>query len=147
MLEHWLHTPEVVRWWGAPAEELALLRADMDEPGMTMLIVTGDDVPFAYAQHYAVHTWPQPYLAHLPPGSRAIDAFIGEPAMLGGGHGSVFLRRLAEQLRANGARLVAIDPSADNVRAQRAYASAGFRGDEIVETDAGPAVLMLFGTP
>ena len=106
MLEHWLHTPEVVRWWGASAEELALLRADMDEPGMTMLIVTGDDVPFAYAQHYAVHTWPQPHLA-----------------------------------------LVAIDPSADNVRAQRAYASAGFRGDEIVETDAGPAVLMLFGTP
>jgi RimJ/RimL family protein N-acetyltransferase len=51
---------------------------------------------------------------------------------------------LAERLRREGAAVVAIDPDVNNVRARRAYAKAGFRGDEVVETTAGPAVLMLF---
>lgn len=73
-----------------------------------MQIVSFDGRPFAYAQHYAVHTWPQAHFEGLPPGSRAIDAFIGEPDMVGKGHGSVFLRLLAGQLRHAGAPLVAI---------------------------------------
>jgi aminoglycoside 6'-N-acetyltransferase len=144
LLERWLHAPEVVRWRGDPAEQLALLREDMDEPAMTMLLVSGDDRPFAYAQHYEVHTWPQPHLAALPPRSRAIDAFIGEPETLGVGHGAMFLRLLAEALVHDGAPPVAIDPDVDNERALRGYANGGFRGDTIVETEAGPAVLMRF---
>lgn len=143
-LERWLHAPEVVRWWGDPAEQLALLREDMNEPKMTMLIVSHDERPFAYAQHYEVHAWPQPHLAPFPPGSRAIDAFVGDPQMLGTGHGSAFLRLLAETLVREGAPVVAIDPDVDNERARRAYANAGFRGDAIVDTEAGPAVLMTF---
>ena len=64
----------------------------------------------------------------LPPGSRAIDAFIGEPDMLGIGHGTRFLR-----------------PDPDNVRARHAYGRAGFSGDRLVETADGPAALMIFG--
>jgi aminoglycoside 6'-N-acetyltransferase len=142
--ERWLHAPEVARWWGDPAEQLALLRADMNEPKMTMVIVTGDERPFAYAQHYEVHAWPQAHLEALPPGSRAIDAFVGEPDMLGRGHGSAFLRLLAEALVRDGAPVVAIDPDVTNERARRAYANAGFRGNTIVDTQAGPAVLMTF---
>jgi RimJ/RimL family protein N-acetyltransferase len=51
---------------------------------------------------------------------------IGDPDMLGRGHGSAFLRRLAERLVAEGAPIVAIDPDVDNLRARRAYARAGF---------------------
>jgi aminoglycoside 6'-N-acetyltransferase len=29
MAERWLKTPEVVRWWGDPAEQLALLKGDL----------------------------------------------------------------------------------------------------------------------
>ncbi len=144
LLRRWLHTPEAVRWWGDPAEQEALLRQDLDEPRMTMRIVLIDVYPFAYAQDYEVHAWPQPHLAHLPPGTRAIDAFIGEPAMIGRGHGSTYLRLLAQQLVAEGAPLIAIDPDAENVRAQRAYAKAGFRVEGRVETASGPAVLMIF---
>jgi len=100
---------------------------------------------FAYAQHYCVHVWPQPHFASLPQGSRAIDAFIGEPSMLGIGHGAKFLRVLAEQLMLEGASCVAVDPAPENIRAVRAYRRAGFRGDRMVETERGPAVLMILG--
>jgi aminoglycoside 6'-N-acetyltransferase len=142
-IERWLNSPEVVRWWGDPAKELALLRDDMDEPQMTMLIVEHDGVPFAYAQHYEVHAWPQQHLARLPIGARAIDAFVGEPDMLGRRHGSAFLRLLSDRLLDEGVPLIAIDPGVDNRRARRAYANAGFAGDVAVETEAGPAVLMV----
>ena len=51
---------------------------------------------------------------------------------------------LPEQLRAEGAPLVAIDPAIGNVRARRAYEKAGFRIEAQVETEAGPAVLMIY---
>jgi aminoglycoside 6'-N-acetyltransferase len=80
----------------------------------------------------------------LPHGSRAIDSFIGWPSMIGHGHGQAYLRLLAERLCAEGAPLVAIDPSEDNNRARRAFQNAGFRPDATVDTEAGPAVLMIF---
>ncbi len=144
LLRQWLRTPEVVRWWGDPEEQAALLRDDLAEPRMVMRIVSLAGRPFAYAQDYAVDAWPQPHFAHLPPGSRAINSFIGEPEMIGRGHGSRYLRLLAERLRREGAPLVAIDPDADNFRARRAYAKAGFRGDTVVESSEGPAILMVF---
>jgi len=144
MLRAWLSAPEVARWWGDPQREAATLEEDLTEAAMTMLIVSFQGRPFAYVQHYAVDAWPQPHFAHLPVGARAIDAFVGEPDMLGRGHGGVFLRRLAERLKAEGSPAIAIDPDVDNARARRAYARAGFRGETIVETGEGPAILMLF---
>jgi aminoglycoside 6'-N-acetyltransferase len=144
MLERWLRAPDVVRWWGDPDEQAALLQQDLDEPAMVMRIVSLDGRPFAYAQDYAVHAWPQPHFAHLPAGARAIDTFIGEPGMIGRGHGGAYLRLLAERLRAEGAPVVAIDPDLDNVRALRAYAKAGFHGSAVVDSAEGPAMLMIF---
>jgi aminoglycoside 6'-N-acetyltransferase len=134
-----------VRWWGDPEEQAALLREDLDEPHMVMRIVSYEGRPFAYVQDYDVHVWPQPHFNHLPAGSRAIDAFIGEPSMISQGHGAAFLRLLAERLTAEGAPVVAIDPDVENLRARRAYEKAGFRGKDLVETEAGPVILMTFG--
>ncbi len=144
LLARWLRTPEVIRWWGDPEEQEALLREDLDEPAMVMHIVSHHGRPFAYVQHYAVQVWPQPHFAHLPSGARAIDAFIGEPDMIGGGHGSAFLRQLALSLKAGGAPVVAIDPDAANLRARRAYAKAGFKGEAVSESGEGPVVVMTF---
>jgi aminoglycoside 6'-N-acetyltransferase len=143
-LRRWLHAPEVKRWWGNPTEQFELLRSDLNEPRMTTRIVSFNGKPFAYAQDYEVHAWPQAHLAQLPQGSRAIDSFIGWPSMIGRGHGQAYLRLLAERLCAEGAPLVAIDPATDNVRARRAYEKAGFRTAAAVATEAGPAVLMLY---
>ena len=143
MLGAWLETPEVVRWWGDPAEQYALLDQDLNEPLMTMLIIDLDGRPFAYAQHYDVRSWPQDQFADLPPGARAIDAFIGDPAMIGRGHGAAFLCALAKQLIADGAPLVAIDPDAANIRAINAYRNAGFKMMEVIDTEDGKVALMI----
>jgi len=140
----WLRTPEVVRWWGDPEEQEALIAQDLDEPLMRQWIVEHRSHPFAYAQAYTAHAWPQPHLAHLPEKTAVVDAFVGEPAMLGHGHGRRFLRVLAETLLAEGAPAVAIDPAFDNHRARRAYAHAGFVEERALETDDGPVVLMLY---
>lgn len=144
MLRRWLETPEVRRWWGHPAEQQALIEEDLAGEIMTQLIVSVDGRPFAYAQHCEVHEWGESPFFHLPRGSRAIDPFIGEPDLLGRGHGSVFLRLLCEEMIAGGAPFIGIDPDEDNHRARQAYRNAGFVGEEVVETAEGPAVLMLF---
>jgi RimJ/RimL family protein N-acetyltransferase len=144
LLSRWLRSPAAVRWWGDPEEELALLAADLGEPKMVMRIVSFGARPFAYAQDYEVHAWPQAHLAGLAAGTRAVDTFIGEPDLVGAGHGARYLRLLAEMLLEQGAPLVVIDPAVDNLRARRAYHNAGFRGDAVVDTPEGPAVLMLF---
>lgn len=109
-LRRWLNAPEVRRWWGNPREEFELLRGDLNEPRMTMRVVSLGERPFAYAQDYEVHSWPQSHLSHLPRGSRAIDSFIGWPSLVGRGHGQAYLRLLAERLCAEGAPVIAIDP-------------------------------------
>jgi aminoglycoside 6'-N-acetyltransferase len=144
MLRRWLSTPEAIRWWGDPTREAALLEGDLNEPSMAMRIVSFDGRSFAYAQDYDVRSWPQPHLSRFPAGSRAIDAFIGKPDMIGCGHGSAFLRLLAKRLLESGAPEVVIDPAADNIRARHAYARAGFVGDVVMPTESGPVVVMAF---
>lgn len=144
MVEEWLHSPEATQWWGEPSEQLALIREDFTIDEMRQWIVSCDGAPFAYAQAYEVHAWPQPHLAHLPQGTMAIDTFIGVSEMVGRGHGSAYLRSLTEMLIAEGAPCVAIDPDLTNVRARKAYRNAGFRDEAEVLTDTGPVLLMIF---
>ena len=144
LLGAWLRTPEVRRWWGDPDRELELLKEDLDNPAATMLIASHKGAPVGYLQHYDVRAWPLAYFAHLPEGARAVDMFIGETDMLGGGHGPALLRLLAGSLREAGVPAVAIDPAPENRRAVRAYEKAGFVIDRPIETDEGPALLMLF---
>ena len=144
MLRRWLATPEVRKWWGDPDAELGLIREDLDENRMINLIVGLDGHPFAYVQHYEVHSWPQAHLSHLPSGCRAIDTFVGDPKMLGAGHAPAYLRQLASSLLAAGAPEVVIDPVADNARAVRAYEKAGFSRIERHESADETVMLMFF---
>jgi aminoglycoside 6'-N-acetyltransferase len=144
MLRRWLESPEARRWWGDPAFEFALLEEDLGNPLMRMRIVSTDGRPFAYVQDYDIGAWPQDHLARLPAGTRAVDTFIGEPDLIGKGHGSAYLRLIARQLIAEGAPCVVVDPDPDNHRARRAYAKAGFGQDRLVRAPEGMAVLMVF---
>jgi len=144
MVRRWLDTPGARRWWGEPDYEAGLLTEDLDEPAMAMLIVAHRGEPFAFVQHYAVHTWPSPQFAHLPRGTRAIDTFIGDPTMIGRGHGSAYVRIVAQYLRHRGVPMVAIDPAIGNYRARRAYERAGFVKERRTAIVKRPAAVMLF---
>jgi len=141
LLGLWRSRPHVIRWWGAP--DLEPEAEKLGDERVAMWIVEHLGRPFAYAQDYGPHDWqPHPF-EHLPPGSRGIDQYIGEPDMLDRGHGSAFVRAHCERLFMAGAPAVGTDPRPDNVRAIRAYEKAGFRAVAgPLETRWGRAVLM-----
>jgi len=129
MLADWLATPHAVAWWGDPAEQLALVTEDLDEPLMDQRIACLGARPFGYLQSYPAHAWPAgaPHLADFPVGTVAVDCFVGPVDMLGRGHGSAMLRLYADHLIGRGAQEVVIDPDPENERAVRAYRRAGFQ--------------------
>jgi aminoglycoside 6'-N-acetyltransferase len=142
LIRRWLQTPEVVRWWGEPDEQYALVSGDLDHPDMDQFIVTLDGRPFGYIQCYALSTWNLNFGAQ-PPATRGIDQFIGEPDMIERGHGSAFIRQFADKLLGSGIPRIVTDPDPGNRRAVRAYAKAGFQADRVVDTPDGPTLLML----
>jgi aminoglycoside 6'-N-acetyltransferase len=145
MIRAWLEEPHVRQWWGDPAEQIALIAGDLDEPTMGCYLAAFESRPFAYVQWWLTH----PYSVYLdqPPGTRGIDPFIGVPEMLGKGHGAAFIGAFAHELLTNGARRVIIDPDPRNEQAIRAYAKAGFRPLGERETSEGRVLLMAIDTP
>jgi aminoglycoside 6'-N-acetyltransferase len=142
VIRRWLATPDVVRWWGAPEQQYALVSGDLEHPDMDQFIVALGDHRFGYIQCYALSTWNQGLGSH-PPRTRGIDQFIGVSDMIGCGHGSGFIRQFAERLLASGIPRLVTDPDPDNGRAVRAYAKAGFQSERLVDTPDGPALLMV----
>jgi aminoglycoside 6'-N-acetyltransferase len=142
MVMRWLQTPEVVRWWGDPDEQYELVSNDLTHPDMDQFIVALDGQPFAYIQCYRLSTWNQGF-GPQPPDARGIDQFIGEPDMIGHGHGSAFIRSFTEDRLRSGVPRMVTDPDPANPRAIRAYEKAGFVRDRLVETPDGTALLMV----
>jgi aminoglycoside 6'-N-acetyltransferase len=124
LVSAWRARPHVRRWWGDPdIEPEAEKHAD---PSQALWIAELDDHPFAFIQDYAVHDWPDHHFAYLPLGSRGVDLFIGEPDLLGQGHGSRLLRRHVDDWFTRGVPAMGIDPNPDNAQAIRAFEKAGF---------------------
>jgi aminoglycoside 6'-N-acetyltransferase len=144
MVRRWLETPAVREWWvdanGEPSDPIN--ENDLEDPHVIMWIVSHMGRPFAFIQDYDPHAWSGHHFGHLPPGSRGIDQFIGEPDMIGRGHGSAFIRAHVDALMASGASAVGTDPSPANARAIRAYESAGFVRQQETATEWGFCLLM-----
>ena len=117
------------------------MRGDLDHPDTDQLVVALGGHPFGYIQCYPLSTWNQSF-GLQPAATRGIDQFIGEPGMLGCGHGSGFIRQFVDNLLASGTPRVVTDPDPDNRRAVRAYEKAGFQSGRVVDTSDGPALLM-----
>ena len=90
-VRQWLTAPHVAQWWGDPGEQFALVSGDLDHPDMAQFIVELHRRPFAYLQSYDLTAWDSGF-GRQPWGTRGIDQFIGEPDMIGRGHGSAFIR-------------------------------------------------------
>jgi aminoglycoside 6'-N-acetyltransferase len=143
LVKRWLAEPHVVEWWGDTYEQFELVSGDLEVEAMDQFIVETDGRPFGYIQCYDPEVWPDSGLGDHPRGTRAIDQFIGEPAMVDRGHGSAFIRIFIGQLLASGTPRVITDPDPVNARAIRAYEKAGFVRDRLVDTSEGEALLMV----
>lgn len=143
LLRGWLAQPHVRDWWGDPEEEIALIDEDIDDGPTDMRLVVLAGHPFAYVQDYPAHHWPMPHYMAYPPGARAVDTFLGDPAYLGKGHAPRYLRQRCHEIMAEGAATVVIDPSPDNDRAIRAYRRAGFVPRGIAPCEDGDPVLVM----
>nr|WP_210259975.1 GNAT family N-acetyltransferase [Martelella sp. HB161492] len=124
LLMKWRSSPHVREWWGDAKyyseEELA-------DPRVARLIVSDAAGPFAFIQDYTVHGWEDHHFAGLPDGSRGIDQFIGEPTMLGRGHGTALIAARMQALFAAGVPVIATDPHPRNKRAIAVYGKLGFK--------------------
>ncbi|QQA43087.1 GNAT family N-acetyltransferase [Pelagovum pacificum] len=145
LLAAWRSTAHVRQWWGAfePYSPEAL-----SDARVARWIVSTAGRPFAFIQDYSVHGWDDHHFAALPEGSRGIDQFIGDPAMVGIGHGTAFIGARIRALFENGAPVVATDPHPDNARAIAVCRKLGFvPSGPPQETAWGPILPMLARRP
>lgn len=126
LLERWLRSPHVVRWWGTPDLHLtALAQRSRD----THAVITADGRPVGYL------CWQRPppseleaaELTDLPQDLVDIDILIGEQEFLGRGIGPRALILLLAKLRGDGVGFAGLGTSISNRAAIRAYEKAGFR--------------------
>ncbi|MBV0912476.1 GNAT family N-acetyltransferase [Anianabacter salinae] len=135
LLRVWQLNPHVREWWGA---DEPYTEADLADPRVAPWIVSFGRRPFAFMQDYTVHGWGDHHFAHLPQGTRGIDQFIGEPDMVGVGHGSAFIGTRMQALFDEGAPIIATDPHPDNARAVAVYKKLGFKpSGPLQETEWG----------
>ncbi len=123
LLAAWRARPHVCEWWGA---DDGYTEEEIGDPRASRWIVETGGRPFAFIQDYTVHGWEAHHFAHLPAGARGIDQFIGEPGMLGRGHGTALIAERLAALFDAGAPLIATDPHPDNARAIAVYGKLGF---------------------
>ncbi|RVT85838.1 GNAT family N-acetyltransferase [Rhodobacteraceae bacterium CCMM004] len=144
MFKAWLDAPHIDGWWADGGTEARLVEEDMGGDTVDMRIVELEGAPFAYIQDYDAHAFDAPQYADLPPGSRAIDTFLGDPAYLGRGHGAGYVGQRIRALRRRHP-LVCTDPDPANARAIAAYRAAGFRPHRVCPCEDGdPVQVMTF---
>ena len=142
LLTQWLAEPRVARWFDEP-DYIETIYQQISEPAIRPMIVRHHGVRVAYLQDYRIHAWADHPLGFLPEGARGLDTFVGQASAMGRGLGPAYLRAFAARSWAEGVPALGIDPHPDNRAAIAAYVKAGFQPDQIVETEWGPAQLML----
>ena len=143
LLERWLWSPHVVRWWGTPDLHLTALGQRSRD---THAVITADGRPVGYL------CWQRPSpseleaagLTDLPEDLVDIDILIGEPELLGRGVGLRALILLLAKLRGEGVGFAGLGTSTSNRVAIRAFEKAGFRlFREFEDPESGPCKYMV----
>jgi aminoglycoside 6'-N-acetyltransferase len=137
LVRAWLLRPHVRRWYDDvagetyPDDTIADYRLAMrGEDPTDYFLIELDGRPIGLIQSYLIDDEPE-YAAMLELGRPAfgIDLFIGEPDLIGHGHGPALIRAFLRDVGFTRYKvdLCVIGPSSGNVAAIRAYEKAGFR--------------------
>jgi aminoglycoside 6'-N-acetyltransferase len=142
MLAAWLSEPHMAEWWDDPEVEIGHIREHIDSISVEPLIIELDGQPIGYLQSYDPHLEEDHPYRDQPFGTLGIDISIARPELLGIGHGSAIVRQFADELFAEGAPRIIIDPDPGNRRAIRAYEKAGFKRIGERTSHYGQVILM-----
>jgi aminoglycoside 6'-N-acetyltransferase len=138
LARRWLLLPHVRRWWNDDPDEhdypegtlAEWLEAIHGTDPTDMFIIALDGRPIGVIQSYRVQDYPDyvAELGELPEPAISVDVFIGEPELIGKGHGTALMRAFLplafERYQMN---YCVIGPSKSNAAAIRSYEKAGFR--------------------
>lgn len=126
MLRIWLNRCHVARWWGDADPVLAMVR-ERSPHSHALITVEGQPVGYICWQNLQPTELAAAGLAALPFDLIDVDILVGEPDIIGRGVGPQALRLLLNRLQVEGVSCVGLAAEADNQRALRAYAKAGFQ--------------------
>lgn len=149
LLARWLVMPHVAAWWGEKETEMAEIAEAIDSIWVEPFIIELDGKPIGYIQSYDPHLdeGENPF-QDQPTGTLGIDQFIGEPDLVGKGHGTRLIAQFVEMLFEEGAPRVILDPDPANRVAVRVYEKVGFRPLRRFKTEnGGEALLMAIHNP
>jgi aminoglycoside 6'-N-acetyltransferase len=147
LISVWLERPHVAEWWDDGDSGLAEIQQALTDPATRPHIVALEDRPIGYIQCYDPHLEEGHPYQDQPQGTLGIDQFIGEPDLVGLGHGSRLIAAFVEGLFREGAARVVTDPHPANGRAIRAYQKAGFRSLDTRHSVYGDVLLMARDAP
>lgn len=143
LMARWLAAPHVAKWWGHDAsQDLAVIENHIDSISVEPFIVELDGRPIAYLQSYDPHMEDNHPYQDQPFGTLGIDLSIGDPALIGKGHGPRMIDAFVVMLFEEGCPRVIIDPDPSNEAAVRAYEKAGFIAFDTRTSEYGPALMM-----
>jgi aminoglycoside 6'-N-acetyltransferase len=149
LLARWLVMPHVAAWWGDKETEMKGIAEAIDSVDTEPFIIELDGKPIGYIQSYDPHLddGENPF-QDQPTGTLGIDQFIGEPELVGKGHGTRLIKEFVEMLFEEGAPRVILDPDPVNKAAVRTYEKVGFRPVRRFRTEnGGDALLMAIDNP
>ena len=126
LVRSWLVQPHVARWWGEVEEEMAGIESILTNPHVDAYLMLLDGRPIGYFQHYDPNAEVGHPFRGQPIGTLGLDLSIGEPGLIGKGHGSAFIRAFASRAFAGGVPRLVTDPHPDNAASIRAFEKAGF---------------------
>jgi len=125
MISEWLAEQHVAKWWDEDQEaELASITEHMDSVSVEPFIIMLGDEAIGY-----------------------LHQFIGEPDLIGQGHGPRLLDEFVSLLFDEGVPRVIVDPDPANSQAIKAYEKAGFVAFDTRTSIYGPALMMARDNP
>ncbi len=142
LMQRWLQTSHVKVWWPNTDKQIALMQQDMDNPNITMLVVSLINHPFAYIHDHDARSFGMPQYADLPQGTRVLSTFVGDTDFLGQGHSTGYIDARLRELRLR-YPMVAVGPNTTDTRTIGIYTQAGFRKRRLASTRDGKLVQVM----
>jgi aminoglycoside 6'-N-acetyltransferase len=148
MIAAWLQMSHMAQWWGEdPEEELDDIKSHIHSLSVRPYIIELNGKPIGYLQTYDPHLELNHPYQDQPMGTIGLDLSIGDPDLIGKGHGPRLIDAFARKLFSQGVTRVIIDPDPANLVAIRAYKKAGFVAFDRRTSEYGPALMMCKDAP